>query len=151
MLKCMSCHKAIVVITGGTLFSWQHIYAYIWQYIYIYIIYIYIIYIYIYIHTIILFSSPINCSISCTIEWSNWITVKIQLSFKYSEFHVNYFTIFSLITTLSTDVTKLLQCKGIFLSNVNWLRAWRLCFKSMFILVTTLGGDFRPFIQQIFL
>ena len=43
---------------------------------------------------------------------------KIQLSFKYSEFHVNYFTIFSLITTtLSTDVTKSLQCKGIFLSN----------------------------------
>ena len=29
-----------------------------------------------------------------------------------------YFTIFSLITTLSTDVTKSLQCKGIFLSNV---------------------------------
>ena len=30
-----------------------------------------------------------------------------QLSFKYSEFHVNYyFTIFSLISTLSTDVTK---------------------------------------------
>ena len=30
--------------------------------------------------------------------------VKIQPSFKYLEFHVNYFTIFSLITTLSTDV-----------------------------------------------
>ena len=30
--------------------------------------------------------------------------VKIQLIFRYSEFHVNYFTIFSLITTLSTDV-----------------------------------------------
>ena len=42
---------------------------------------------------------------------------KIKLSFKYSEFHVNYFTIFSLLTTLSTDVTKSLQCKGIFLSN----------------------------------
>ena len=71
-----------------------------------------------YIHTIKLFSSLIKCSISCTIERFNWIMVKIQLSFKYSEFHVNYFTIFSLITTLSTDVTKSLQCKGIFLSDV---------------------------------
>ena len=44
--------------------------------------------------------------------------VKIELKFRYSEFHVNYFTIFSLITILSTDVTKSLQCKGIFLSNV---------------------------------
>ena len=43
---------------------------------------------------------------------------KIKLSFKYSEFHVNYFTIFSLLTTLSTDVKKSLQCKSIFLSNV---------------------------------
>ena len=43
---------------------------------------------------------------------------KIQLSFKYTEFHVNYFTILSLITTLSTDVAKSLQCKGILLSNV---------------------------------
>ena len=42
---------------------------------------------------------------------------KIQTSFKYSEFHVNYFTIFNLITALSTDVTKSLQCKGIFLSD----------------------------------
>ena len=48
----------------------------------------------------------------------NRIMVKIQLNFKYSEFHVNYFTIFSLITSLSTDVTKSLLCKGIFLSNV---------------------------------
>ena len=39
--------------------------------------------------------------------------VKIRLSFKYSEFHVHNFTIFSLITTPSTNVTKLLQCKGI--------------------------------------
>ena len=39
---------------------------------------------------------------------------KIQLNFKYSEFHVNNFTIFSLITTPPTDVTKSLQCKGIF-------------------------------------
>ena len=44
--------------------------------------------------------------------------VKIQPSFKYSEFHANYFTIFSLITTLPTDVTKSLQCKGTFLSDV---------------------------------
>ena len=72
--------------------------------IYIKDIYIYIyIYIFIYINTIKLFLSLITlieCSIWCTIEWFNWITVKIQLSFKYSEFHVNYFTIFSLITTL---------------------------------------------------
>ena len=40
--------------------------------------------------------------------------VKIQVSFKYSELHVNYFTIFSLITTMSTDFTKSLQNKGIF-------------------------------------
>ena len=33
--------------------------------------------------------------------------VKIQPSFKYSEFHVNYFTIFSLIITLSTGNFKL--------------------------------------------
>ena len=39
--------------------------------------------------------------------------IKIQPSFKYSGFHVNYFTIFSLITTFSTDVTKSLQCKAI--------------------------------------
>ena len=51
--------------------------------------------------------------------------VKIQLSFKYSEFHVNYFTIFSLITTLSTNVTKSLQCKGIFFSDVTWRHACR--------------------------
>ena len=38
--------------------------------------------------------------------------VKVLLSVKYSEFHVNYYTILSLITTLSTDVTKSLQCKG---------------------------------------
>ena len=74
-----------------------YIYIYIYLYIYIYI------YIFIYINTIKLFLSLITlieCSIWCTIEWFNWITVKIQLSFKYSEFHVNYFTIFSLITTL---------------------------------------------------
>ena len=43
--------------------------------------------------------------------------VKIQPSNKYSEFHVNYFTIFSLITILSTDVTKSLQYKNIFFSD----------------------------------
>ena len=71
-----------------------------------------------YIYTTKLFSSLIQCSISCTIEQFNWIIVKMQPSFKYSEFHVNYFTIFRLITTLSTDVTKSLQCKGILLSDV---------------------------------
>ena len=70
-----------------------------------------------YIYTTKLFPSLIKWSISCTIERFSWIMVKIQLSFNYSEFHVNYFTIFSLITTLSTDVTKSLQCKGIFLSD----------------------------------
>ena len=44
--------------------------------------------------------------------------VKMQPSSKYSELHVNYFIIFSLITTVSTDVTKSLQSKGIFLSDV---------------------------------
>ena len=66
-----------------------------------------------------------SCSISCTIERFNWIMVKIQPSFKYSEFHINYFTIFSLMTTLSYDVTKLLQCKGIFLSHVKWRHVCR--------------------------
>ena len=72
-----------------------------------------------------LFSSLIKCSISFKIERFNWIMVKIQLSFKYSEFHVNYFTIFSLITTLSTDVTKSLQYKDILLSDVTWRHVWR--------------------------
>ena len=107
------------------------------------------IYIYIYIYIIKLFPSLIRCLISCTIESFNWIMVKIQLSFKYSQFHVNYFTIFSLITTLSTHVTKSLLCKGIFLSDVTWRHAWS-CFKSILILVATLGGDFWSFIQQVF-
>ena len=42
------------------------------------------------------------------------------------EFHVNNFTIFSLIITPSTDVTKSLHCKGFFfLSNATWRYAWR--------------------------
>ena len=45
------------------------------------------------------------------------IHIYIYIYYMYSEFHVNYFTIFTLITTLSTDVTKSLQCKGIFLSD----------------------------------
>ena len=77
------------------------------------------------IYIIKLFPSVIKCSISCKVEWFNWTMVKIQLSFKYSEFQVNYLTIFSLITTLSTDVTKSFQCKGIFLNNVTWRHAWR--------------------------
>ena len=64
-----------------------------YMYIYIYIYYIYIKYTYVYAKN--------------TIQ-----------KFKYSEFHVNYFKIFSLITTHSTDVKKWLQCKGIFLSDV---------------------------------
>ena len=59
-----------------------------------------------------------SCAWAHDVHLDNWIMVKIQLSFKYSEFHVNYFTIFSLVTTLSTDVTRSLQCKGIFLSDV---------------------------------
>ena len=72
-----------------------------------------------------MFSSLIYCSVLCKIEWFNWIMVKIQLSFKHSEFYINCLIIFSLITTLSTDFKKSLQCKGIFLSNVNWRHAWR--------------------------
>ena len=87
-------------------------------------IYIYI-YLHIHIYTIKLFPSIIKCSVSCTIEPFNWIMVKIQPSFKYSEFHVNYFTIFSLITTLSAYVTKSLQCKGILLSDVTWSHVGR--------------------------
>ena len=52
-------------------------------YIYTYIYYIYSIYTYIYIYYI-----------------------HIYIYIYISEFHANYFTIFSLITTLSTDVTK---------------------------------------------
>ena len=107
-------------------YTYIYIYIYIYYiyYIYLYLYYIYIIYIYllvyiyiyIRIYTIKFFPLLIKCSISCTTEWFNWIMVKIELSFKYSEFHVNYFTIFSLITALSTNVTKSLQCKDIFLS-----------------------------------
>ena len=43
---------------------------------------------------------------------------KIQVSnTQSSEFH--YFTSLSLITTLSTDVTKSLQCKGIVMLDAN--------------------------------
>ena len=59
-------------------------------------------YIYIYHKTVSVTNKVLK---SCTMERFNWIMAKIQLSFKYSEFQVNYFTIFSLITTLSTDVT----------------------------------------------
>ena len=52
--KCMSCHKAIVVITGRAHCFHDYIYIYIYIFIYIYIyIYIYI-NIYIYIYTYIL-------------------------------------------------------------------------------------------------
>ena len=119
--KCMSCRKAIVVMTGRAHCFHDYIYTYI--------------------YTIKLFPSLIKCSISCTIERFNWIMVKIQPSFKYSEFHVNYFTIFSLITILSTDITNSLQCKGIILSDVTWRLVWRY-FKSILILVTTLGDNF---------
>ena len=53
----------------------------------------------------------------------HWIMIEMQLSFKFSDFHVNYFTILRLITTFSTDVTKSLQCKGIILSSVTWRHA----------------------------
>ena len=115
------------------------------MYIYIYI------YIYIY-HKIVSFTNKmLNFMCSRAAEWFNWIMVKIQLSFKYSEFHVNYFAIFSLITTLSTDVTNSLQCKSIFSSDVTWRHAWRWCFKSILILVTTLVYDFWSFMQKVFL
>ena len=39
---------------------------------------------------------------------------RIQTSFKYSEFYLNSFTIFCLITNLATDVTKSLQGRSIF-------------------------------------
>ena len=38
----------------------------------------------------------------------------IKKSFSFPEFHVNSFTIFSWITTESTDVIKSLQCRGMF-------------------------------------
>ena len=47
------------------------------------------------------FRSSTNWSMHIYVIY-NWIMVKIQPSVKYSEFHVNYFKIFSLITTLST-------------------------------------------------
>ena len=107
-----------------TLFSWLHIYlrsscfCEFWVLCVSWITYDHL-------YTIKLFPSLIKCSISCTIEQFNWIVVRIQLSLKYSVFHINYFTIFSLITTLWTEVTKSLQCKGIFLSNATWRHAWR--------------------------
>ena len=42
-------------------------------------------------YTIKLLTSLIKCSVSCKIEQFNWTMVKIQISFKYTEFHVNYF------------------------------------------------------------
>ena len=137
----------ILVITVVRIYTNINIYTYLYVYIFIYVsktyimyicIYIYI-YIYIYnvsdvcifqMYTIKLFSSLIKCSISYTIEQSNWIMVKIQLSFQYLEFHVNYFTLFSLITTPPTDVTKSLQCKGFFLNSITWRNAWRLPVSS---------------------
>ena len=129
---CLSCRALfglmVPAMCNSTLYmsytSWlpQNHCIYIYIYIYIYILYTYI---YIYIYTIKLYPPLINCSILCTTEWFNWIMLKIQLSFQYSEFHVNYFTIFSLIISQSTDLTKSLQCKGIFLSNVNWRYPWR--------------------------
>ena len=101
-----------------------YIYIYIYKYIYIYIcmyIYMYIC-IYIRIHTIKLFPSLIKCSISFTKERFNWIMVKIEPSFT---FHVNFFKIFSTMTILSTNVTKSLQCKDIFLSLVTWRHVLR--------------------------
>ena len=48
--KCMSCHKAIVVITGRAHYFHDNIYIYIYIYIYTYIyLYICIVYIFIYI------------------------------------------------------------------------------------------------------
>ena len=135
----------ILVITVVRIYTNINIYTYLYVYIFIYVSKTYImyicIYIYIYIYnvsdvcifqmyTIKLFSSLIKCSISYTIEQSNWIMVKIQLSFQYLEFHVNYFTLFSLITTPPTDVTKSLQCKGFFLNSITWRNAWRLPVSS---------------------
>ena len=42
----------------------------------------------------------------------------IEQWYKYTHTVANYFTIFSLVATLSTDVTKSLQCIGTFLSEV---------------------------------
>ena len=124
----------ILVITVVRIYM-KRIYICIYD---IYNVYLYI-YIYIYnvsdvcifkMYTTKLFSSLIKYSISYTIEQFNWIMVKIQLIFKYLEFHVNYFTLFSLITTPPTDVTKSLQCKGFFLDSFTWRHAWRLLVSS---------------------
>ena len=60
----------------------------------------------------------LSSSLSLCIYIYIYIYIYIQLIFKYSEIHGKYFTIFSLITTLSTDVIKSLQSKGILLSDV---------------------------------
>ena len=69
---------------------------------------------YICIYTIKLFPSLIKYSISCTIERFKWIMVKNTTKFQVLRVSCKYFTIFSLITAFSIDVTKSLQCKGIF-------------------------------------
>ena len=81
--------------------TWLCIYIYICIYIciyiytiYIYTLYIYTIYIYI-IHTYIY----------------KWIMVKNTTKFQVLKVSCKYFAVFSLITTLSTDVTKSLHCK----------------------------------------
>ena len=42
----------------------------------------------------------------------------VSFTIKVLNIMYNYFKIFSLITTVLTDVTKSFQCKGIFLSDV---------------------------------
>ena len=61
-------------------------YLYIYIYIYICIPYIY--------HKIVSFT---NKMLNIMYIWFNWIMVKIQLSFRYSELHVNYFAVFNLV------------------------------------------------------
>ena len=122
--KCMICYKIIVVITGRS----HCFYDCICKYIYIHT------------YTIKLFPSLIKCSISCTIEQFKWIMVKNTTKIQVLRVSSKYLTIFSLITTPSTDVTKSLQCKGIFFSLFKW-RHLTSCITLMFQVYTYSCGD----------
>ena len=59
-------------------------------------------------------SDPQHTNIYAYINIYKSIMVKNTTKFEVLGVSCKYFTIFTLITTLSTDVTKSLQCQGIF-------------------------------------
>ena len=123
------------------------------------------IYIYIYIHTYIniciylsiypylaiYLSTYLRTYLAIYISIYLWVMVKNTTQFQVLRVLCKYFTIFSLITTFSTDVTKSPQCKGT-LFKFFYVMSPDVMFganKSILTLVTTLGDDFWSFVQQV--